>query len=87
MKYEIRVMLRQGKGSIVNISSSYGKVGRTDRVDVLGGAKGASYAFEYRAVDGVMLPTRRRVFAYHDARQKIDTPVLVSINLSEIQFT
>jgi hypothetical protein len=56
-------------------------------VDVLGGAQGANYAFDYRAVDGVMLPTRRRVFAYNDARQKIDEPILVSIDLSEIQFT
>jgi len=34
MKYEIRAMLRQGKGSIVNISSSYGKVGGRPRVYV-----------------------------------------------------
>jgi hypothetical protein len=56
-------------------------------VDVLGGAQGANYAFEYRAVDGVMLPTRRRVFAYNDARQKVAEPILVSIDLSEIQVT
>jgi hypothetical protein len=56
-------------------------------VDVLGGARGANYAFEYRVVDGVMLPTRRLVLAYDDARQKIDEPILVSIDLSEIQFT
>jgi len=53
----------------------------------LGGAQGANYAFEYRAVDGVMLPTRRRVFAYNDARQKVADPILVSIDLSEIQVT
>jgi hypothetical protein len=56
-------------------------------VDVLGGAKGANYAFEYRVVDGVMLPTRRRVFGYDDARQKVPEPILVSIDLSEIHFT
>jgi hypothetical protein len=56
-------------------------------VDVLGGARGANYASEYRAVDGVMLPTRRRVFAYDDTRHKVAEPILVSIDLSEIRFT
>jgi hypothetical protein len=55
-------------------------------VDVLGGAQGANYASEYRAVDGVMVPTRRRVFAYDGARQKVTEPILVSIDLSEIHF-
>jgi hypothetical protein len=55
-------------------------------VDVLGGAQGANYASEYRAVDGVMLATRRRVFAYDEARQKVPQPILVSIDLSEIHF-
>ena len=56
-------------------------------VDVLGGARGTNYAFEYRAVDGAMLPMQRRVLAYDDARRKIDEPILVSIDFSEIQFT
>ena len=56
-------------------------------VDVLGGAPGANYAFEYREVNGVMVATQRRVLAYNDARQKIDEPILVSIDLSEIRFT
>ena len=56
-------------------------------VDVLGGAPGANYAFDYRAANGLMLPTRRRVFAYNEGRQKIDDPILVSIDLSEVEFT
>ena len=55
-------------------------------VDVLGGAPGANYASEYRAMDGLMLPVRRRVFAYDDARQRVPEPILVSIDLSEIHF-
>ena len=49
-------------------------------------SQGANYGTEYRAVDGVMLATRRRVVAYDDARQKVPAPVLVSIDLSEIHF-
>jgi len=55
-------------------------------VDVLGGSQGANYAFDYRAVDNVMVPTRRRVLAYDRDRQKVPEPVLVSIDLSEIYF-
>jgi hypothetical protein len=55
-------------------------------VDVLGGAQGANYASKYRAVDGLMLATRRRVFAHDEARQKVPAPILVSIDLSEIHF-
>jgi hypothetical protein len=55
-------------------------------VDVLGGAPGTNYASEYRAVDGLMVATRRRVFAYDDACQKVAEPILVSIDLSEFHF-
>ena len=44
MKYEIRAMLRQGKGSIVNISSAYGKIG---------GPTAAVYVGSKHAVEGI----------------------------------
>src|SRR6202007_2012721 len=44
MKYEIRAMLRQGKGSIVNISSAYGKVC---------GPTAAVYVGRKHAVEGI----------------------------------
>jgi NAD(P)-dependent dehydrogenase (short-subunit alcohol dehydrogenase family) len=44
MKYEIKAMLGQGKGSIVNISSSYGKVG---------GPTAAVYVGSKHAVEGI----------------------------------
>ena len=55
-------------------------------VDVMGGARGANYASNYRNVRGVMVPMSRRVYAYDDAGQKVDEPMLVSIDFREIDF-
>jgi hypothetical protein len=55
-------------------------------VDVLGGAQGANYAFDYRTVNGLNVATRRRVLAYDVDRTKVPKPVLVSIDLSEVEF-
>jgi NAD(P)-dependent dehydrogenase (short-subunit alcohol dehydrogenase family) len=46
MKYEIRAMLRQGKGSIVNISSAYDKVG---------GPSAAAYVGSKHAMEGITI--------------------------------
>jgi hypothetical protein len=32
--------------------------------DILGGATGLNYASDYRDVDGISVPTKRRVYAY-----------------------
>lgn len=53
-------------------------------VDVLGGAPGLNYASDYREVDGIIFPTKRRVYAYKDAYQLVKEPLLVSIDMAEI---
>jgi hypothetical protein len=56
------------------------------RVDILGGAQGANYACDYRTIERIKLPARRRVFGYGDDLRKVPEPVLVSIDLREINF-
>ena len=53
-------------------------------VDVLGGATGLNYASDYRDVDGIVIPTRRRVYAYTGDYQRVDEPLLVAIDMGEI---
>jgi hypothetical protein len=55
-------------------------------VDVLGGAQGVNYAMEYRSVDGIVVPMKRRVYAYDAAKRKLPEPVLVAIDIHEIAF-
>jgi hypothetical protein len=55
-------------------------------VDVAGGAIGLNYAYEYRNVGGIMVPTKRRVYAPDAQKQKIPEPVLVAIGITDIEF-
>ena len=53
-------------------------------VDILGGATGLNYASHYRNVDGIIVPTKRRVYAYEGNYQLVKEPLLVAIDMDEI---
>ena len=55
-------------------------------VDVLGGAAGAHYISGYREFDGVVVPTRRRVFAMGPGNRPARDALLVSIDLTSTSF-
>src|ERR1700735_3991921 len=55
-------------------------------VDILGGATGLNYASEYRDVDGIIFPTKRRIYAYEGDYQLVREPLLVSIDMGEISL-
>lgn len=56
-------------------------------VDIMGGAAGLNYAADYRDFDGIVVPTKRRVYAPDANKQKIPEPVLVVINIHDIAFS
>ena len=53
-------------------------------VDILGGATGLNDASEYREIDGLMFPTKRRVYAYEGDYQLVPEPLLVAVDISGI---
>jgi hypothetical protein len=55
-------------------------------VDILGGATGLNYASDYRDVDGIIVPTKRRVYAYEGDYQLVKEPLLVAIDMGEISL-
>jgi hypothetical protein len=55
-------------------------------VDILGGATGLNYASDYRNVDGIIVPTKRRVYAYEGDYQLVKEPLLVAIDMGEISL-
>ena len=55
-------------------------------VDVMDGARGVNYASDYREVDGILVPAKRRVYAYDDRKNKIPAPLLVAIDFVDVAF-
>ncbi len=55
-------------------------------VDVLGNAPGLNYASAYRTTNGIVVPHERRVFAYDSEKRKVAEPLLVAIDIHEIEF-
>jgi hypothetical protein len=55
-------------------------------VDVLGGATGLNFASDYRDVDGIIVPTKRRVYAYEGDYQIVKEPLLVAIDMGEVSL-
>ncbi len=56
-------------------------------VDILGGATGLNYASEYRIVGGIVIPTKRRIYAYEGDYQPVWDPLLVGIDMGEITLS
>lgn len=65
-----------------------GLVRRHDyEIDLLGGTRSANYAFDYREVQGIKMPTARQVFSFDDAGNKISDRMLMKIDIGSIEFS
>ncbi len=56
-------------------------------VDVLGGDPAVQYPSRYRQFDGIMVPTRCRVYARNPDGDPIPDPVSVAIDVTHVTFT
>jgi hypothetical protein len=43
-----------------------------------------NYASDYRDVDGIIVPTKRRVYAYEGDYPLVKEPLLVAIDMDEV---
>ena len=55
-------------------------------VDILGGGPAVHYPSRYREFDGIMVPTRRRVYVRNPDGSPVRDPVSVSIDITNAAF-
>jgi hypothetical protein len=56
-------------------------------VEISGHARAAQYVYEHKIFDGIVVPTKRRVFIRQEDNKPLSEPLVVSIDLDEIQFS
>jgi hypothetical protein len=56
-------------------------------VDILGGTTAAHYVSELEEFSGTLVPTKHRVFGRQPDGKAVPTPLVVSIDLSEVEFS
>jgi hypothetical protein len=68
----------------------FGKDGLIRRHDyaleICGGAKGAHYVYNHKEFDGIVVPTKRRVYSPGPDNKPMPEPVIIAIDLSEVWF-
>jgi hypothetical protein len=55
--------------------------------EVLGGTPAAHYVYDYQEFSGILVPTRRRVLGRRPDGTPVPDPLIVTIDLSEVEFT
>ena len=45
-----------------------------------------NHAYDYRDIDGIKVPTQRRIYGDDGGGHQIPNPVLISIDISEMEF-
>jgi len=56
-------------------------------VDTLGGGPAVHYPSEYREFDGIMVPTRRRVYVRDPDGSRVLDPVSVAVDVTDVTFS
>ena len=56
-------------------------------VDILGGGPAVNYPSEYREFDGIMVPTRRRVYVRNPDGSPVRDSVSIAIEIANVTFS
>jgi len=56
-------------------------------VDILGGGPAVNYPSRYREFDGIMVPTRRRIYVRRPDGTPVPDPASIAIDITNVAFS